>query len=164
YYARLAQHRAAEKTLGRRSSIASGIVRNSLDEPIAGARVSIIRARTAGGQTKIDELATGVTDASGRFTIAAKGHPRDDIALEVHASGFMMWRRWAGGTVEGEEIALNRTIDEAYFADVERELDPGRRLSLLLDLVGRRAFNSSDFDERLEHYYSHLGSVRDDLL
>lgn len=76
----------------------------------------------------------------------------------------MMWRRWAGGTVEGESIVLNRIIDDAYFADVEREADPVRRLPLLLDLVGRRAFNSYDFDERIEQYYSHLGSVREDLL
>lgn len=164
YYARLAQHRAAENALGRRSSIASGIVRNSLDEPIAGAAVFVIRARTVDGHTKFDELAKGVTDDSGRFAIAAKTRLKDDIGLEVHAHGFMMWRRWAGGTVEGESIVLNRIVDDAYFADVKREADPVRRLSLLLDLVGRRAFNSYDFDERIEQYYSHLGSVREDLL
>src|SRR5207253_5387073 len=64
---------------------------------------------------------------------------------------------------EGESIVLNRVIDDAYFADIEREEDPTRRLSLLLDLVGRRAFNSDDLDERIEQYYSHLGSVREDL-
>ena len=164
YYARLAQHRAAEKTLGRHSSIASGIVQNSLDEPIAGATVFVIRVRTVDGQTKFDELANGTTDDSGRFAIAAKTRPNDDIGLEVHAPGFMMWRRWADGTVESESIVLNRIIDDAYFADVEREEDPVRRSSLLLDLVGRRAFNSYDFDERIEQYYSHLGSVRNDLL
>jgi hypothetical protein len=164
YYARLFQHRAAEKTLGRHSSIASGIVRNSLDEPIANATVFVIRVRTVDGRTKFDELAKVVTDDSGRFAIAAKTRPKDDIGLEVHARGFMMWRRWDGGTVEGESIVLNRIIDDAYFADVEREDAPVRRLSLLLDLVGRRAFNSYAFDERIEQYYSHLGSVRDDLL
>jgi len=75
-----------------------------------------------------------------------------------------MWRRWAGGTVEGESIVLNRIIDDAYFDDVEREGDPARRLLLVLDLVGRRAFNSSAFDERIEQYYPRLGSLRDDLL
>jgi hypothetical protein len=164
YYARLARHRAAENTLGRRSSIATGIVRNSLDEPVAGATVSVIRVRTVDGHTEFDELAKGVTDDSGRFAIAAKTRSKDDIGLEVRARGFMMWRRWAGGTVEGESIVLNRIIDAAYFADVEREVDPSRRLSLLLDFVGRRAFNSSDSDERIEQYYSHLGSVREDLL
>lgn len=164
YYARLARHRAAEQTLGRRSSIASGIVRSSLDEPIAGATVSVIRPRTVGGRTKFDELAKGTTDDSGRFALAAKTRPKDDIGIEVHAPGFMMWRRWAGGTVEGESIVLNRTIDDAYFADVEREADPLRRALLLLDLVGRRAFNSYDFDERIEQYYTHLGSVRPELL
>ncbi len=164
YYARLDQHRAAEKTVGHGSSIAGGIVRNSLDEPIAGATVFVIRARTVDGQTHFDELAKGVTDSSGRFAIAAETRPKDDIGLEVHARGFMMWRRWAGGTVEGESIVLNRIIDEAYFADVEREDAPSRRLSLLLDFVGRRAFNSYAFDERIEQYYSHLGSVREDLL
>jgi hypothetical protein len=164
YYARLFQHREAEKTPGRRSSIASGIVRNSLDEPIAGATVFVIRVRTVDNQTRFDELAKGVTDHSGRFAIAAKTRPKDDIGLEVHARGFMMWRRWDGGTVKGESIVLNRVIDDAYFADVEREADPVRRLSLLLDLVGRRAFNSNDFDERIDQYYSHLGSVRADLL
>jgi hypothetical protein len=43
YYARLARQRAAENTLGRRSSTASGVVRNSRDEPIAGATVFVIR-------------------------------------------------------------------------------------------------------------------------
>jgi hypothetical protein len=164
YYARLAQHRAAEMTLGRGSSIASGIVRNSLDEPVAGATVLVIRVRTVGGHTKFDELAKGTTDDSGGFAIAAKTRPKDDIGLEVHAPGFMLWRRWAGGTVEGEPIVLNRIIDDAYFADVAQEDDPVRRSSLLLDLVGRRAFNSYDFDERIEQYYAHLGSVREDLL
>jgi hypothetical protein len=164
YYARLARQRAAENTLGRRSSIASGIVLNTLDEPIAGATVSVIRVRTVAGLTKFDELAKGVTDDSGRFAIAAKTRPKDDIGLEVHAHGFMLWRRWAGGTVESESVVLNRIIDDAYFTDVEREGDPVRRLSLLLDLVGRRAFNSDDFDERIEQYYPHLGSVREDLL
>jgi hypothetical protein len=164
YYARLAQHRAAEQTLGHSSSIASGIVRNSVDEPVAGATVLVIRVRMVDGHTKFDELAKGTTDDSGRFAIAARTRPKDDIGLEVHAPGFMIWRRWAGGTVEGESIVLNRIIDDAYFADVEREGDPVRRSSLLLDLVGRRAFNSYDFDERIEQYYSHLGSVREDLL
>lgn len=164
YYARLAQHRAAEKTLGHASLVASGIVRNSLDEPIAGATVVVIRVRFVGGQTKFDELAKGVTDDSGRFAIPAKTRPKDDIGLEVHAPGFMMWRRWAGGTVEGESIVMNRTIDDAYFADVAREADPVRRSLLVLDFVGRRAFNSYDFNERIEQYYSHLGSVRDELL
>jgi hypothetical protein len=153
-----------ENTLGRPSPIASGIVRNSLDEPVSGATVLVIRVRSVGGHTKFDELAKGVTDDSGRFAIAAKTRPKDDIGLEVHGPGFMMWRRWAGGTVEGESIVLNRIIDDAYFADLEREADPVRRLSLLLDFVGRRAFNSYDFDERVEQYYSHLGSVREDLL
>ena len=67
YYARLARHREAEKTLGLHSPIASGIVRNSLDEPIAGATVSVIRVRTVDGQTKFDELAKGVTDDSVAF-------------------------------------------------------------------------------------------------
>ena len=164
YYARLGQHREAEKTLGRPSPVASGIVRNSLDEPIAGATVVVMRVRRVDGQTKFDELAKGVTDDSGRFAIAAKTRSKDDVGLEVHAPGFLKWRRWAGGTVEGESIVLNRVIDDAYFADVEREADPGRRLSLLLDFVGQRAFNSYDFDERVEQYYSHLGSVREDLL
>lgn len=164
YYARLARHRAAENTLGARSSIASGIVRNSLDEPVAGATVRVIRARTVDGQTKFDELAKGATDHSGRFAFPARTRPKDDIGLEVHARGFMMWRRWAGGTVEGESIVLNRIIDDAYFADIEREEDPVRRPSLLLDLVGRRAWNSYDSNERIEQYYSHLGSVREDLL
>jgi hypothetical protein len=164
YYARLERHRAAEKTLGNRSSIASGIVRNSLDEPIAGATVVVIRAHTVDGQTKFDELANGVTDDSGRFAIATKTRAQDDVGIEVHAPGFMMWRRWAGGTVEGESIVMNRVIDDAYFADVEHEADPSRRLLLLLDLVGRRAFNSHAFDERIEQYYAHLGSVRKDLL
>jgi hypothetical protein len=164
YYARVFQHREAEKTPGRHSSIASGIVRNSLDEPIGDATVFVIRARTVDGGTKFDELAKGVTDDSGRFAIAAKTRPKDAIGLEVHARGFMMWRRWDGGTVEGESIVLNRIIDDAFFADVGREDDLVRRLSLLLDLVGRRAFNSYAFDERIEQYYSHLGSVRDDLL
>jgi hypothetical protein len=164
YYARLDQHRAAEKTPGRPSSTAGGIVRNSLDEPIAGATVLVIRVRTGGGHTKFDALGKGVTDDSGRFAIAAKTRPKDDIGLEVRAPGYMMWRRWAGGTVAGESIVLNRIIDDAYFSDVEREGDPVRRSSLLLDFVGRRAFNSYDFDERIEQYYSHLGSVREDLL
>lgn len=164
YYARQERHRAAEETLGRRSSIAGGVVRDSLDEPVAGATVVVIRVRRTGGQTQFDELAKGVTDGSGRFAIPAETHPEEDVGLEVHARGFMMWRRWAGGTVEGESIVLNRIIDEAYFADVAREADPGRRLSLLLDFVGRRAFNSYAFDERVEHYYAHLGSVREDLL
>lgn len=164
YYARLAQHRAAEKAVGRPSSIASGIVHNSLDEPIAGATVSLVRIRTVEGQTKFDELGKGATDGDGRFAIAATTAPEGDIGLEVRARGFMLWRRWAGGTVEGESIVLNRIIDDEYFADVEREDDPVRRLSLLLDLVGRRAFNSSDFNERIEQYYSHLGAVRKDLL
>ena len=164
YYARVAQHRAAEQTLGRSSSIAGGIVRSSLDEPIAGATVRVIRVRSVDGLTQFDELAKGVTDSAGRFAIPAKARTKEDIGLEIHAPGYMMWRRWAGGTVEGESIVLNRVIDDAYFADVERETDPNRRLSLLLDLVGRRAFNSSDFDERIEQFYSHLGSVREDLL
>jgi hypothetical protein len=164
YYARLERQRAAENTLGRRSPIASGIVLNVLDEPVAGATVVVIRVRTVAGHTQFDELAKGVTDDSGRFAIAAKTRPKDDIGVEVHAPGFMLWRRWAGGTVEGESIVLNRIIDDAYFADVERERDPARRLSLLLDLVGRRAFNSHDLDERIEQYYAHLGSVREDLL
>lgn len=164
YYARVAAHRAAEKTLGRESAIASGIVRNSLDEPVAGATVLVMRVREVDGLTNFDELAKGVTDESGRFAIAAETNAEDAIGLEVHAPGFMRWRRWSGGTVEDESIVLNRVIDDAYFADVEREADPVRRLSLLLDLVGRRAFNSNDFDERIEQYYSHLGTVRDDLL
>jgi hypothetical protein len=164
YYTRLAQHRAAEKTLGRESSIASGIVRNSLDEPVAGATVVVIRVRTVDRNTVFDEVAKGVTDDSGQFTIPATTTPEDAIGLEVHAPGFMKWRRWEGGTVEGESIVLNRVIDDAFFADVEREEDPVRRLSLLLDLVGRRAWSSSYFDERIEQYYSHLGSVREDLL
>jgi hypothetical protein len=164
YYARAAQHRAAEKTPGRPSPTASGIVRNSLDEPVAGATVIVIRVRSVDGLTQFDEVAKGTTDDSGRFAIAAKTRAKDDIGLEVHAPGFMPWRRWAGGTVEGESVVLNRVIDDAWFADVEREGDPVRRLSLLLDLVGRRAFNSSDSDERIEQYYSHLGSVRDELL
>jgi len=164
YYARAVQHRAAEQTLGRASSIAGGIVRNSLDEPVAGATVTVIRVRTVDGKTKFDDLARGVTDDSGRFAIAAKTRAKDEIGLEVHAPGFMTWRRWEGGTVEGESIVLNRTIDDAYFADVEHEKDAVRRMSLLLDLTGRRAFNSSPSDERIEKYYSHLGSVRDGLL
>jgi hypothetical protein len=164
YYARLAQHRAAEKTPGRRSSTAAGIVRNSLDEPVAGAAVTVIRIRSVDDQTKFDELAKAVTDDSGRFSVAATTSADDDIGLEVHAPGFMMWRRWAGGTVEGESIVLNRIIDDAYFDDVEREDDPARRSLLVLDLVGRRAFNSYAFDERIEQYYPHLGSLRDDLL
>jgi len=116
------------------------------------------------GLTQFDELAKGRTDDSGRFAIAANTDREDAIGLEVHAPGFMLWRRWAGGTVEGESIVLNRIIDDAYFADVEREDDPVRRLSLLLDLVGRRAFNSSHSNERIEQYYSHLGTVRGDLL
>ena len=164
YYARVAQHRAAEDAPGRPSPVASGIVRNSLDEPVAGATVSVIRVRTVDGRTQFDELAKGTTDDSGRFEIPARTRAKEAIGLEVHARGFMKWRRWAGGTVEGESIVLNRIIDDAYFADVEREDDPVRRVSLLLDLVGRRAFNSSDFDERIEQYYSHLGSVREDLL
>lgn len=164
YYARLARQRAAENAPLRGSSIASGIVRNSLDEPVAGATVLVNRVRTVDGRTKFDELAKGTTDDSGRFAIAAKTRQEDDIGIEVRAPGFMMWRRWAGGTLEGESIVLNRVIDDAYFADLEREGDPVRRLSLLLDFVGRRAFNSYDFDERVEQYYSHLGSVREDLL
>jgi hypothetical protein len=164
YYARVDQHRAAEQTPGRSSSIAAGIVRNSLDEPIAGATVFVIRARTVHGHTKFDELAKGVTDSSGQFAIAAKTRAKDDVGLEVHAPGFMLWRRWDGGTLEDESIVLNRVIDDAYFADVAREDDPVRRFSLLFDLVGRRAFNSYDFDERIEQYYAHLGSVHDDLL
>jgi hypothetical protein len=164
YYARLLQHRAAEQAVVRASSIASGIVSNALDEPVAGATVIVIRVRTVDGQTKFDQLAKGVTDDFGRFAIAAKTRPEDDIGLEVHAPGFMMWRRWAGGTAAGESIVLNRIIDDAYFSDVEHEQDPIRRSSHLLDLVGRRAFNSNDFDERIEQYYSHLGSVREDLL
>lgn len=164
YYARQAQHRAAEKTLGRASVIAGGVVRNSLDEPIAGATVLVIRVRYVGGQTKFDELAKGVTDESGQFSIPAKTRRKDEIGLQVHAPGYMMWRRWAGGTVEGESIVMNRTIDDAYFADVEREADPARRLLLVLDFVGRRAFNSYDFNERLEQHYSHLGSIREELV
>jgi hypothetical protein len=164
YYARVAEHRAAEKTLGRESAIASGIVRNSLDEPVAGAMVVVIRVREVDGLTNFDELAKGLTDESGRFAIPAETSANDAIGLEIHASGFMRWRRWSGGTVEGESIVLNRVIDDAFFADVEREGDPVRRLSLLLDLVGRRAFNSDDSNARIEHYYSHLGSVREDLL
>jgi len=164
YYARVLQHRAAEETIGRESSIAGGGVRNSLDEPVAGATVIVIRVRSVDGETKFDELGKGVTDDSGRFAIAAKTSTKDAIGLEVHAPGFMLWRRWSGGTVDGESIVLNRVIDDAYFADVERAEDPARRLSLLLDLVGRRAFNSNDSNERIERYYSHLGSVREDLL
>ena len=164
YYTRLAQHRAAEKTLGHESSIARGIVRNSLDEPVAGATVIVIRVRSVERDTKFDEIAKGVTDDSGHFAIPATTNPEDAIGLEVRARGFMMWRRWQGGTVEGESIILNRVIDDAFFADVEREKNPVRRVSLLLDLVGRRAFNSSYFDERIEQYYAHLGSVREDLL
>lgn len=164
YYARLAEHRAAEKTIGRDSSTASGIVRNSLDEPIAGATVTVIRIRESAHETKFDELAKGTTDDSGRFAIAAKTHANDAIGLEVHAPGFMKWRRWSGGTVEGESVILNRVIDDAFFADVARETNSVRRLSLLLDLVGRRSFNSNAFDERIEQYYSHLGSVREELL
>jgi len=164
YYARVLQHRAAEKAIGRESSIAGGIVRNSLDEPVAGATVIVIRIRTVDGQTKFDELAKGATDDSGRFAIAAETRAEDAIGLEIHAPSFLMWRRWSGGTVEGESIVLNRVIDDAFFADVERAADPVLRLSLLLDLVGRRAFNSNDFDERIEQYYSHLGAVREDLL
>lgn len=146
------------------SSIAGGVIRNRLDEPVAGATVSVIRIRSVDGQTKFDELAKGVTDDSGRFAITATTNPEDAIGLEVHAPGFMMWRRWEGGTLEGESIVLNRVIDDAYFADVEREYDPARRLSLVLDLVGRRSFNSYAFDERIEQYYSHLGAIHDDLL
>ena len=164
YYARVAEHRAAEKTLGRESAIASGIVRNSLDEPVAGATVVVIRVREVGGLTNFDELAKGLTDESGRFAIPAETSAKDAIGLEIHAPGFMRWRRWSGGTVEGESIVLNHIIDDVFFADVEREGDRVRRLSLLLDLVGRRAFNSDDSNERIEHYYSHLGSVREDLL
>jgi hypothetical protein len=164
YYGRLARHRAAEESPGHPSPIAAGIVRNSLDEPVAGAAVTVIRVRTVDDQTKFDELAKTVTDDSGRFSVAATTSADDDIGLEVHASGFMMWRRWEGGTVEGESIVLNRIIDDAYFGDVDREADPVRRTSLVLDLVGRRAFNSYAFDERLEQYYPHLGMLRDDLL
>jgi hypothetical protein len=164
YYARQARHRTEEDTPRSRSSIASGIVRNALDEPVAASTVVVIRVRTVGGHTKFDRLAEATTDASGRFAVAVKTRARDDIGLEVHAPGFMMWRRWAGGTVEDESIVLNRIIDDAYFSDVEREEDPQRHLSLLLDLLGRRAFNSYDFDERIEQFYSHLGSVHDDLL
>ena len=164
YYARTLRHRAAEETLGRRSSIASGIVHNSVDEPIAGASVVVIRVRTVDGQTKFDEIAKGVTDDSGRFAVAAKTRKNEDIGLEVRAPGFMLWRRWAGGTVAGEPIVLNRVIDDAYFADIDREGDRARRLSLLLDLVGRRAWNSYAFDERIEQFYSHIGSIRNDLL
>lgn len=146
------------------SPTAGGIVRNRLGEPVAGATVTVIRIRSVDGQTKFDELAKGVTDDSGRFAIAARTNPEDDIGLEVHAPGSMMWRRWEGGTVADETIVLNRVIDDAYFADVEREYDPPRRLSLVLDLVGRRSYNSYAFDERLEQYYSHLGAIRDDLL
>jgi hypothetical protein len=164
YYARLAQHRAAEKTPGRPSSITGGIVRNSLDEPIAGATVTVIRIRSEDDQTKFDELAKTVTDGTGRFSMAATTSPDDAIGLEIHAPGFMMWRRWGGGTVEGESIVLNRIIDDAYFDDLANEADPVRRTLLVLDLVGRRAFNSSAYDERIEQYYAHLGSLRDDLL
>ncbi len=164
YYARLDQHRVEENALGRSSSNAGGIVRNNLDEPIAGATVLVIRARTVAGHTKFDELAKGVTDSFGQFAIVVKTRAKDDVGLEVRAPGFMMWRRWDGGTFEGESIVLNRVIDDAYFADVEREADPVRRFSLLFDLVGRRAFNSYDFDERIEQYYTYLGTVHDNLL
>ncbi|HEX6096591.1 MAG TPA: carboxypeptidase-like regulatory domain-containing protein [Thermoanaerobaculia bacterium] len=148
----------------RPASIASGIVRNGLDEPVAGATVLVIRVRTVDGRTQFDELAQGVTDSSGRFAIPAETGPNDAIGLEVRAPGFMLWRRWAGGTVEDEPIVLNRVIDDAYFADLARERDPARRSSLLLDLVGRRALHSYDSDERIEQYYAHLGSIREDLL
>ncbi|HJQ37494.1 MAG TPA: carboxypeptidase-like regulatory domain-containing protein [Thermoanaerobaculia bacterium] len=164
YYARTAEHRAAEKTPLRPSGIAGGVVRNSLDEPVAGATVIVMRVRQHGGRTKFDHLAKGTTDESGRFAIPAKTRPKDDIGLEVHAPGYMMWRRWAGGTVEEEPVVLNRTIDDAYFADLERESDPTRRMLLVLDFVGRRAWNSYDSNERIEQYYSHLGALHDELL
>jgi len=165
YYAKLARHRAAEKAVGSPAPIASGVVRNSLDEPVAGATVIVIRSRYVNNQTKFDELAKGVTDESGRFAIAAKTRKKDPIGLEIHPpAGYMMWRRWEGGTVEGESIVLNRVIDDAYFADVDHEGDPVRRSLLVLDLVGRRAFNSYHFNELLEQYYSHLGEIREDLL
>lgn len=165
YYARVAAQRAAENALGRASSTAAGIVRNALDEPVAGATVTVIAIRSVDGQTKFDEVAKGVTDAAGRFAIAAaKRRAKGDLGLEVRAPGYMLWRRWAGGTVEGESITVNRVIGDAFFADYEHEADPVRHASLLLDLIGRRAFNSYDFDERIEQYYSHLGSVHDGLL
>jgi len=70
----------------------------------------------------------------------------------------------AGGTVEGESIVLNRIIDDAYFDDVEREGDPARRLLLVLDLVGRRAFTPPRSTSASNQYYPRLGSLRDDLL
>jgi len=84
YYARLAQHRAAEENSRPPSSTAGGVVRNSLDEPVAGAAVTVIRIRSAAIRRSSTSWQR-VTGDSGRFSVAATTKCGRRLGLEVHA-------------------------------------------------------------------------------
>jgi hypothetical protein len=133
---------------------ATGTVVDLWGERVAGAAV-VVRPET-GDRV----LGAGKTDDRGNFRVALSTAMYKGLTLEVTAPGFA---RWAVGGLYGglvdQPVRMSREIDAAYFGAVAAEKDRGRRLRLLLDLVGNRQTGMPEPPE----IYAQIGLVRSDL-
>jgi hypothetical protein len=168
HYALVREHEKRERAAFERSSkameekntrpptVATGFVRDRLDQPVPDARIVV-----ANEGASDEVLGESKTDAKGRFRVHLKSNAYRGLTLTVEAKGF---ERWAcggryGGLVDFP-VRLDRAIDDDYFAAIQAETARSRRVCRLLDLVGNRFMGNPE----LPLLYPRLGAVRQDLL
>lgn len=134
---------------------ATGRVRDVHGQPVAGAAVEV---SVTTPDYKSLTIGQGTTDADGRFALALSTTSYGDLGVGVEAPGFEDWG-WAGYPkgIVGEEIVLNRVVDQGFLERLRSVRDPAQRARGVLEIAA-----SDDLPE-MEELFPYLGELRPEL-
>ena len=133
---------------------ATGQVLDVHGQPVAGAAVEVsITAQDYSSLT----IGQGTTDADGRFALALSTTSYGDLGVGIEAPGFARWGWVFPQGIVGEEIVLNRIVDQVFLERLRSVRDPAERARGVLEIAA-----SDDLPE-IEELFPYLGELRPEL-